>query len=285
MHEPSDFDDAQECHGPPGYHLLEELIADQSWSALAVGNRRVVLKRLDPDCVLRGGTKLHPSIRDRLTRVRELAHPRVANLHGVERDAGWQGGAAYLIWDFVEGQTFEDWATQPHVSARELLLIARELILTVEALHGRGIVHGAIHGRNIIIDPAGRLQLTHISPLLYTETQNDLDAISALFEDIAAARGERESPLDQLAREAAEAENLRALSARATLLIDSRKPESRDDAELAADIHRRRRSQLAAALVVLAALVATYGIKHAAAGRWSDSPPPPPRASEEAMSP
>ena len=44
---------------------------------------------MDHDCLLRG--QLHPSIRERLSRVRELAHGGVANLYGVGRDGGESG--------------------------------------------------------------------------------------------------------------------------------------------------------------------------------------------------
>jgi hypothetical protein len=268
-----------------GYQVLEELNANESWRSLAPGNRQVVLKRLDPDCLLRGAGKLHPSIRDRLARVRELAHARMANLHGVERDPAWDEDAAYLVWEYVEGETLEEWAVKPEVSAGDLLLVARELILTVEALHARGIVHGAIHGRNVIIDPAGRLRLTHVSPLLYTEPRNDLDSIAALFHDLAALRGEADSPLDRLADEASEAEGLRGLSAHADVLIDARRDEGREALERAADVRRRRVSRGAAAVIVLGALILTYGVKHATNGRWNHLPPAPPRAPAAAMSP
>src|SRR5881227_419589 len=85
-----------------GYEVLEPLgQAAESALAVAPGNRRVVLKLLDPDCLLRPAPnpKLHPSIRDRLARVRELAHAGVANLYGVEHDAG----RVYLVWEFIDG--------------------------------------------------------------------------------------------------------------------------------------------------------------------------------------
>ncbi|HEY7088314.1 MAG TPA: hypothetical protein VH518_09515, partial [Tepidisphaeraceae bacterium] len=77
-------------------------------------------KRLDDDCLL--DRQLHPSISERLNRVRELPLTDVANLHGVEvdRDGVW------LVWQFIEGQTLEQWMlTNPKSSERRRL--AREL--------------------------------------------------------------------------------------------------------------------------------------------------------------
>ena len=58
----------------------------------------VVRKRLDDDCLLDG--QLHPSIRQRLERVRELPLTGVANLIGVEKN---NAGVAELVWQFVTG--------------------------------------------------------------------------------------------------------------------------------------------------------------------------------------
>jgi hypothetical protein len=69
-----------------GYDVLSTLCAGKSWLAVAggaggAGGRSVVLKALDQDCLWKG--QLHPNVKDRLGRVRELAHSGVANLYGV----------------------------------------------------------------------------------------------------------------------------------------------------------------------------------------------------------
>lgn len=243
-----------------GYELLRELSPGKSALAVASGNRSVVLKVLDSDCLTHSGSqpKLHPTIRDRLARVRELAHGRVANLHGVEAIQG----RVCLVWEYCPGETLEEWAMGEEVSSKDLMLAARELILTVESLHVRGIVHGAIHGRNAIVDPQGNLKLTHVSPLLYSDPQVDLASVAELFSGLARRRGETNSPLDQLASEAQESDaTLRSMGARAATLIDLKKDEASDDVERLADLARRRRSKWAAGAVVLAAILFFYGIQ------------------------
>src|SRR4051812_7046542 len=92
-----------------GYEVLEQLgQAGESALALAPGNQRVVVKLLDPSCLPRPAPnpKLRPAIRDRLARVRELAHAGVANLYGVEHAAG----RVYLVWEFIDGVPLEEWA-------------------------------------------------------------------------------------------------------------------------------------------------------------------------------
>ena len=257
-----------------GYEVLRELLPDSTALARAPGNRMLVLKTLDPDCLLRTGAnpKLHPNIRDRLARVRELAHGRVANLYSVEHDRG----RPYLVWEYVAGQTLEEWSTGNGISQRDLLMTARELILTVEALHARGIVHGAIHGRNVIVDAAGRLKLTHVSPLLYNDPRHDLDSVAAMFRDLAAKRGESGSALENLASEAEEPDGtLRSMGTRVGLLIDLRRDEASEAVERAADARRRRRSRLAAATAVLVAIAMSFGVKHYVRHLAPKSPVPP----------
>jgi hypothetical protein len=243
-----------------GYEVTAEPKPGVTAFALAVGNRSLVLKELDPDCLLQSGpkSKLHPNIRDRLARVRELAYGSVANLHDVERDRG----KAYLVWEYVEGLTLESWAMRSEVSLRDLLLMARELILTIESLHARGIVHGAIHGRNVFVDPTGKLKLTHVSPLLYTDPQQDLRCIAEMFHDLSQQRGEASFELESLAAEADESDGtLQSMMTRASTLIDRRRDEESESLARQADARRRRRSRIAAVATVFIALSVSYGIR------------------------
>ena len=134
---------------------------------------KVVRKRLDEDCLLDG--ELHPSIAERLARVRELPVGSVANLHGVERDEH----GVWLVWQFIDGVTLDEFASQSH-SQPERDNVIHELRLAVAAMHAHGIVHGAIHGRNVIIDSRGRVCLTHVSPLLYSDPADDIREVERL---------------------------------------------------------------------------------------------------------
>ena len=134
---------------------------------------RTVRKRLDDDCLLEG--ELHPNIAERLNRVRELPVRAVANLLGVEKDS--QG--FWMVWQYVEGQTLEEFLANEH-SREDIERVFRELRLALSAMHSHGIVHGAIHGRNVIIDPTGRVRLTHVSPLLYDDPRLDSQAVEKL---------------------------------------------------------------------------------------------------------
>lgn len=255
----------------------------ETFVAAAPGSRVVVLKVLDQDCLLRTatGVKLHPSIRDRLARVRELAHARVANLHGVERDGAW----VYLVWEYVAGRTLEEWSTDPATTPRDLLLVARELILTLESLHARGIVHGSIHARNVILDDTGRLRLTHVSPLLYSEPEQDTAALAELFRDLAERRGETDSTMAHVAEETADGTApLRSTGARVASLLDQRPDDATEEVEVRADTRRRGKSRLGALSVLIAAIVSSFGLKYYV-NQTSAKPPAPPEAPATALQP
>ena len=218
---------------------------------LGVGddNRQVVIKRLDADCLL--GGKLHPSIAERLNRVRELAHGAVANLYAVARD----GGDAYLIWQYLPGRTWDEFiASAP--TARERLSAARELILHVELLHMQGIVHGALIGSNLILGDDNTWRLTHISPLLYSDTSVDVESVTQLLTD---AAGEDNPALLQLLKGAEPTTlSLRALAAKVAALLDAN-----GDAPAGVEKSPRRELRVRSLLLALAVTSCAVALAYA----------------------
>lgn len=229
-----------------GYAVDSALSDKGCFLAIGPGGRGVTVKRMEDDCLLKG--QLHPAVRERLGRVREIAHGGVANLFGVERDAG----AAWLVWEYVEGDPFDAYAAHPKRSLRELASAGREVALAVDLLHMQGIVHGSIHGNNVIVSPGGAVRLTHVSPLLYSDPSHDADAVIALLESAVALRGGENSSLGWLlARAREERLGLRALAARLAALIQSRELEDAGGVESAEDHRPRRRAMYAATAVAL----------------------------------
>jgi len=158
-----------------GEYRIDRELGEGSYLATESNGGRVVLKMLEGDCLLKG--QLHPMIKDRLGRVRELAHLGVANLQGAERD----GERAFLVWEFVEGITLEEYLFEYEPERSRLVEMASQIVAHVEALHALGIVHGAIHWRNVIVMPGGGVRLTHVSPLLYQEESVDVEAMRELL--------------------------------------------------------------------------------------------------------
>ena len=154
----------------PSYELLRELSPGRTWLVADSYARLLVLKTLSPDCLTQAGD-LHPSIKIRLTRLRELPLGGFVNILGVERHATL---GTVIVSQFVDGRLWQD------VSDMDRLRLGRELKALVVAVHQFGMVHGALHGRNVVVDGAEKLILIDPSPLLYDDPKTDLDALAAL---------------------------------------------------------------------------------------------------------
>jgi serine/threonine protein kinase len=253
-----------------GYRILRTLLPDQSWLGVAPGGRQVVLKTLDEDCLWKG--QLHPNIRDRLARVRELAHAGVANLHGVERE----GALTYLVWEFTQGETLAERAASPLCGPRDFLVLARELVLAVEMMHARGIVHGTLKASNVIIDLDNRVVLTHVSPLLYSEPSDDVRAITAMLGDLLEQRGATDSPLSDLLAQAGDEEmSLRRLAMRLGAMIELREAEAPAPSDRAAARAIRHRAVMSAGATALLGIAIFLGLKQYANARTPKAPTPP----------
>ena len=158
-----------------GYPIVQSLGPETD---LVVDERgaKLVVKKLNESCLLQG--RLHPSILERLQRVRELPLHGVANFQGVQRD----GEYSFLIWAFVEGRPLDEYVAG--LSVVERSAIVREVKIVVDALHAAGLVHGAIHARNVIVDDRGRPHLTHISPLLFYDPAIDQTAVKRMIHEL-----------------------------------------------------------------------------------------------------
>src|SRR4051794_18138046 len=128
-------------HAPRSTSLPPEVIGDYriisalsatAFRALGPSDRKVILKRLDNDCLQRG--QLHPGIHTRLSRVKELAHPGVANLHSVERVLP----SLFAGWDDTDGVSIDRHVQTTNPAPASLARLSRELILVVESLHALG---------------------------------------------------------------------------------------------------------------------------------------------------
>jgi hypothetical protein len=227
-----------------GDYRIVAALSGSAYRALGPGDRAVVLKLIDDDCLQRG--KLHTGIHLRLSRVRELAHPGVANLHGVEKD----GPYVFAVWDEIEGLPIDRYVQTRKPSPLAMARLARELILVVESLHNLGLVHGRISAGNVIVDSRGNVRLTHISPLLYDDPAVDNAATIDLLCQLATAAGENGSGL--VAAMEIESPTLRAIAARLSVSVDTLS--GREERNVDTDTGVRW------ATVVLAASLAVLGL-------------------------
>jgi serine/threonine protein kinase len=84
-----------------------------------------------------------------------LDHPGLVRIF----DSGLHDGRPYLVLDHVQGRNLEQVFGSTRPAAREAARLTAEVARVVAYAHGRGIVHGDITPRNILIDGTGRPRL------------------------------------------------------------------------------------------------------------------------------
>jgi serine/threonine protein kinase len=149
---------------------------------------RTIRKPLPASCLLHG--KIHPSIIERLQRVQQLPVANAAILQGIEPD---ESGYS-LVWQWIEGTSLDQILQNP-IDPSTARQIADDLQLLLESLHAHGIVHGALHARNIIVDSKHGVHITHLSPLLYDDVAADWETVSELLGRLGKSKTTHVQPL------------------------------------------------------------------------------------------
>lgn len=210
-----------------------------------------MLRALPNDCLLQG--QLHPNIKERLERIRQIPHMGVGTLLGVERD---ESGAAWLVWDLIDGKPLVDVASDPARSMCDVASLVRELTLEVESFHSLGLVHGALGADSVMVDREGKIRLTDVSPLLHHDPAVDGAAVRAMLREIVERRDARESGLDQIVVRAEDEQwPLRTLRMNLASLLES--PDGAIEPAAAPRAARRVRvgALLAASIIAITGIV------------------------------
>jgi tRNA A-37 threonylcarbamoyl transferase component Bud32 len=85
----------------------------------------------------------------------ELSHPGLARVH----DFGFHEGRPYLVMEYVQGQTLQQFARSGAPGPRRAAALVAQLARTVGVLHRRGIIHQDLKPANVLIDEQGRPRL------------------------------------------------------------------------------------------------------------------------------
>jgi len=112
-------------------------------------NKAVVIK------IYKRGT-LNSSLINRMKhKVKDLS---LINHHGIAKlidgDYGWQG--FYYVRDYVEGKSLQELLNEGEdLGTEKIVIIAEEICRSLELVHAKDIIHGALKPSNIFIDPKG----------------------------------------------------------------------------------------------------------------------------------
>ena len=96
-----------------------------------------------------------PQFQDRFDRearaISQLDHPHICALY----DVGRQDGTAYLVMQFLEGETLEDRLRRGALPPPEALQIAMHIADALARAHAAGIIHRDLKPGNIMLTKSG----------------------------------------------------------------------------------------------------------------------------------
>ncbi|MEW6731956.1 MAG: protein kinase [Acidobacteriota bacterium] len=112
-------------------------------------NRTVVLKFLSSESLSDESAKQH--LLAEAQSAAALNHPNIATIYGLEQSEG----LAFIVMEYVEGETIAEKLQQERFSLNTALDIAIQIAEAVRAIHERGFIHCDIKSGNIIVKPDG----------------------------------------------------------------------------------------------------------------------------------
>src|SRR5262245_32374299 len=96
-----------------------------------------------------------PRFRERFDReartISQLTHPNICTLY----DVGEQQGAAFLVMEFLEGETLEARLTRGALPLEQAMSIAVQIAGALDKAHRAGIVHRDLKPGNVMITKSG----------------------------------------------------------------------------------------------------------------------------------
>jgi tetratricopeptide (TPR) repeat protein/predicted Ser/Thr protein kinase len=84
-----------------------------------------------------------------------LDHPFICKVHEI----GDADGRAFIVMEYVEGDTLHTHARKALLPVRQVLEIAHELAQALDAAHRRGIVHRDLKPANVMLTPQGHVKV------------------------------------------------------------------------------------------------------------------------------
>ena len=103
-----------------------------------------------------------------------LSHPHICTLY----DVGEQDGAAYLVMEYVQGETLASRLREGPLPFDRLLRYAAEIAQALAAAHERGIIHRDLKPANLMLTPSG-IKVLDFGLAKFADSAGSMDATAA----------------------------------------------------------------------------------------------------------
>ncbi|KAF8331184.1 kinase-like domain-containing protein [Amanita rubescens] len=117
------------------------------------GGRLVALKLLNKVC---HQSSLRKDFLREAVAWRSLSHRFILPLFGIYEEKSW----TFLVSPFMMNGTLSGWRKKQTLTVVEILRLMTEVAEGIQYLHSDGIIHGDLHGRNVLLDSDFHCQIT-----------------------------------------------------------------------------------------------------------------------------
>jgi eukaryotic-like serine/threonine-protein kinase len=105
-----------------------------------------------------------------------LNHPNILTIHEIGEASAAEGGAHYIVSEFVEGATLRSMARSGRLDIGKAKVIAEQVAGALSVAHGAGIVHRDIKPENVMVRPDGLVKVLDFGLAKLTETPEPPDS-------------------------------------------------------------------------------------------------------------
>src|SRR5262245_53041881 len=102
-----------------------------------------------------------------------LNHPNILTIHEIGEASTAEGGAYYIVSEFVEGETLRAMLRGGRLDVGKATAIAEQVTSALSVAHEAGIVHRDIKPENVMVRPDGLVKVLDFGLAKLTERQRD----------------------------------------------------------------------------------------------------------------